>query len=107
MERSFLGIGYRKSKIPHVEEEEEGLGRMPENLVSVSEFLLFNSQDNPYRKYTSLDNLMGLQRKEREMKARKQERNLGDAPDTILRGEELVRMPQTSPDEEHLCFRRA
>lgn len=39
--------------------EREGLGRLPDNLDSVSSLLLFNSNDNPYKAYRSLDNLTG------------------------------------------------
>jgi len=67
---------------------QEGLGSLPPYLPSVSELLLFNSQENPYKKYQSLDNLMGLKRRERE-RDQGQQRNLGEAPSTILHGDEL------------------
>ncbi|EGC39911.1 hypothetical protein DICPUDRAFT_74538 [Dictyostelium purpureum] len=41
-------------------EFKEGLGRLPQHLSSVSNLLLFNTQDNPYKKYSNtLDNLAG------------------------------------------------
>jgi WAS family protein 1 len=39
--------------------EHEGLGRLPDNLNSVSSLLLFNSNENPYKAYRNLDNLTG------------------------------------------------
>jgi hypothetical protein len=39
--------------------EREGLGRLPDNLDSVSSLLLFNSNENPYKAYRNLDNLTG------------------------------------------------
>mmetsp|Transcript_37219 Transcript_37219/g.81042 ORF Transcript_37219/g.81042 Transcript_37219/m.81042 type:complete len:561 (-) Transcript_37219:149-1831(-) len=44
----------------HEEEKlKEGLGKLPANLASVANLLLFNSTENPYKKYQSLDNLAG------------------------------------------------
>ena len=37
----------------------EGLGKLPANLASVSSLLLFNTSQNPYKKYTCLDTLIG------------------------------------------------
>jgi WAS protein family homolog 1 len=37
----------------------EGLGRLPDNLPSISSLLLFNTAENPYRVYVTLDNLAG------------------------------------------------
>ena len=39
----------------------EGLGKLPQSLSSVAELLLFNSTENPYKKYSALDNLEQLQ----------------------------------------------
>src|SRR5690606_35656374 len=38
-------------------EVHEGLGRLPSSLSSVSSLLLFNSTENPYKKYVSIDTL--------------------------------------------------
>jgi len=65
----------------------EGLGRLPHNLPSISSLLLFNTQDNPYKKYISLDNLAVTdtdQQKELEKK-----KALTDAPSTILLGDNM------------------
>ena len=44
------------------EEQElaEGLGRLPAYLPSVSSVLLFNSDENPYKQYVSINNLEGV-----------------------------------------------
>jgi len=44
------------------ENMQEGLGRLPRYLPSVSSLLLFNTSENPYKKYVSLDNLAGTDR---------------------------------------------
>jgi len=65
----------------------EGLGRLPEYLPSVSTLLLFNAQENPYKKYISIDNLVGrdVQKKE-DPNAKK---NLTEAPKTFTEGDNL------------------
>jgi WAS family protein 1 len=52
------GIDERQDKT----EEWEGLGRLPAHLPSVSSLLLFNTSDNPYNLYLSIDNLLGTDR---------------------------------------------
>ena len=44
------------------EEQElaEGLGRLPSYLPSISSVLLFNSDENPYKQYVSINNLEGV-----------------------------------------------
>lgn len=39
-------------------QEWEGLGRLPEHLPSVSSLILFNTNENPYNVYVSIDNLL-------------------------------------------------
>ena len=70
--------------------EVEGLGRLPAVVQSVTDLLLFNTQDNPYKKYVSLDNLTGIRRKKEKESPKK--RKLGEAPDTIKTGETMVRL---------------
>ncbi|ELR14860.1 WH2 motif domain containing protein [Acanthamoeba castellanii str. Neff] len=61
------------------EDLREGLGRLPTELESISSLLLFNTQDNPYKKYVSLDNLAG-----KEVAAPVQDKkSLADAPTTL------------------------
>jgi len=57
----------------------EGLGRLPDYLKSVSSCLLFNTNENPYKKYSWLDNLEGIDAAERE----KVVETLASAPQTI------------------------
>ena len=72
----------------------EGLGSLPRQLPSVSSLLLFNTCENPYRKYVLLDPLSGAQVKTRDKVIVEDE--LTEAPTSILRGEELERGPQDS-----------
>jgi len=79
--------------------QSEGLGRLPEEGVkSVSSLLLFNTAENPYKKYGSFNNLEGwwtgraevqaalqAQKREREKKATE----LVAAPETVEHGDEM------------------
>ena len=49
-----------------IDEEHEGLGGLPRNLVSVSSLLLFNTEDNPYKRYVMVDPLRGAVTKTRD-----------------------------------------
>ena len=73
----------------------EGLGSLPRHLPSVSSLLLFNTDENPYKKYVLLDPLSGVKTKTRD-KIVEEENVLSDAPVTITQGEELSRGPQDS-----------
>ena len=73
----------------------EGLGRLPRHLPSVSSLLLFNTSENPYKKYVVLDPLEGAKTKTRD-KIGEEEKELSDAPVTITKGEELQRGQQDS-----------
>jgi len=50
------------------EEQEmaEGLGRLPAYLPSISSVLLFNSDENPYKQYVSINNLEGVGGEDRQ-----------------------------------------
>ncbi len=65
--------------------EREGLGRLPDNLDSVSSLLLFNSNENPYKAYRNLDNLTGAGLKLRSERA-KDDKTLAAAPGTLQEG---------------------
>ena len=73
----------------------EGLGSLPHHLPSVSSLLLFNTSENPYRKYVVLDPLLGANIKTRD-KMIENESNLHEAPTSILHGEQLERGPKDS-----------
>ena len=73
----------------------EGLGSLPRHLPSVSSLLLFNTAENPYKKYVLLDPLEGAKTKTRD-KIIEEENELSDAPFTITQGEELGRAQQDS-----------
>ena len=71
-----------------VGEEGEGLGGLPKHLPSVSSLLLFNTSENPYKKYVILDPLEGVKTKTRDTI---KEEEISEAPYTITEGEELLR----------------
>ncbi len=73
----------------------EGLGSLPHYLSSVSSLLLFNTAENPYKKYVVLDPLEGAKTKTRD-KIIEEENELSAAPITITQGEELGRVQQDS-----------
>ena len=73
----------------------EGLGRLPRHLPSISSLLLFNTAENPYKKYVVLDPLEGAKTKTRD-KIGDEENKLSEAPVTITKGEELQRGQQDS-----------
>lgn len=68
----------------------EGLGSLPKNLPSVSSLLLFNTTENPYKKYVVRDPLEGAKTKTRANIAEEEEK-LHDAPETITHGEQMKR----------------
>jgi WAS protein family homolog 1 len=64
----------------------EGLGRLPANLPSVSSLLLFNTMDNPYKVYVTLDNLEGVDFVD---DGRDAAAELTEAPKTVAEGDAL------------------
>ncbi|XP_033615326.1 WASH complex subunit 1, partial [Fukomys damarensis] len=70
------------------EEAEEGLGGLPSNISSVSSLLLFNTTENPYKKYVFLDPLAGAVTKTHVMLGTETEK-LFDAPLSISKREQL------------------
>jgi len=68
--------------------DQEGLGRLPHSLFSVSSLLLFNSIDNPYKKYANLDNLFSTAQKVRQ--PQQEDEELTPAPSTVTAGETLT-----------------
>ena len=73
----------------------EGLGSLPRHLPSVSSLLLFNTSENPYKRYVVLDPLSGAKVKTRDNLGEGEEA-LAEAPVTITQGEELLVRPQDS-----------
>ena len=68
----------------------EGLGKLPKGLISVSSLLLFNTAENPYKKYVMLDPLSGAVTKTRTA-IEDEESQLGEAPTTITNREQIDR----------------
>ena len=66
-------------------EGEEGLGRLPTYLPSIGSVLLFNSDENLYKKYESFNNLEGVGGQDRA----KTSGDLFSAPTTLATGAEL------------------
>ncbi|KAJ4461443.1 putative WASH complex subunit 1 [Paratrimastix pyriformis] len=66
----------------------DGLGRLPDAVTSVCGLLLFNSKENPYKSYHSLDNLAGEAAGEVEVQATP---DLFMAPKTVREGERIDR----------------
>jgi WAS family protein 1 len=64
-----------------------GLGPLPNTIKSISNLLLFNSSQNPYKKYSSLDNLDGSRK---ILNEQDQKEELFSAPQTIIDGSILV-----------------
>lgn len=82
-----LSAQSRREKDFSEAEAQDGLGRLPASLAAVSSILLFNSDENPYKKYSTLDNLEGLV----NAKERQQEKTnaLFAAPISLIEGTEL------------------
>ena len=72
------------------EDRGEGLGKLPKNLESVSSLLLFNTAENPYKKYVMLDPLSGAVTKTRTA-IEDEESQIGEAPSTITNKEQIER----------------
>ncbi|KAN0022268.1 hypothetical protein ACTFIU_004444 [Dictyostelium citrinum] len=77
-------------------EVKEGLGRIPAQIPSVSNLLLFNTQENPYKKYSNtLDNLSGGDAGDDDYtifgdQLSKKKKKLGDAPVTVKDGDSRI-----------------
>jgi len=87
----LLDDPYLPESLPQPKEEhvKEGLGRLPGNTSSLSSLLLFNTQENPYKKYISLDNLAGKEPTE----LKEEHHNLPEAPTTLGSDLEGLRTP--------------
>lgn len=68
----------------------EGLGKLPKGLKSITSLLLFNTAENPYKKYVMLDPLSGAVTKTRTA-LEDEENQIGEAPTTITNREEMDR----------------
>eukprot|EP01091_Cochliopodium_minus_P011330 TRINITY_DN3178_c0_g1_i1.p1 TRINITY_DN3178_c0_g1~~TRINITY_DN3178_c0_g1_i1.p1 ORF type:complete len:478 (+),score=189.19 TRINITY_DN3178_c0_g1_i1:168-1436(+) len=76
------------------EEKKEGLGSLPQHLPSVSSLLLFNTNENPYKKYLSFDNLENTNRRLKEKED--ENRLLTEAPKTVKEGDNMPENSQES-----------
>lgn len=88
---ALMNVKLRHLKQKAVSEESEGLGGLPEYLPSVTSLLLFNTSDNPYKKYVYTDPLSGHVKTTTRDKIMEEQQTLDEAPTSILTGEELGR----------------
>ena len=76
----------RLTRTEHVTDEAaEGLGRLPAYLPSISSVLLFNSDENPYKQYSSVNNLEGVGGQDRQQEVT----GPSAAPRSIVEGADL------------------
>jgi WAS family protein 1 len=88
--RQFYNVHInQRNKVESSDDMSEGLGRLPHNIHSVSSLLLFNTSENLYKKYVTLDPL-GVVTKTRKS-IEDETNNLSEAPSTIKQREELMR----------------
>ena len=78
-----LNDQYGKRTFNVEEVNHEGLGRLPYFLPSVSSMLLFNSSENPYKNYNSIDNLVGWFLAKEKITDETKATILADAPLTL------------------------
>ncbi|CAG0893929.1 unnamed protein product, partial [Cyprideis torosa] len=67
---------------------EVGLGDVPDDLESIAGLLLFNTSDNPYRRYAMSNPLVSRQSRKVEDTAAREDK-LADAPASIVHGNDL------------------
>ncbi|XP_006004515.1 WASH complex subunit 1 isoform X2 [Latimeria chalumnae] len=82
---------YLNTKHQEENEGEEGLGSLPRNVRSVSSLLLFNTNENLYKKYVLLDPLAGAVTKTHNTLETEKEEKPFDAPLSITKREQLER----------------
>lgn len=81
----FMEQGSASSQLEAVGIMQEGLGRLPHRIPSISSLLLFNSSENPYKKYMKTDNLAGTDAVARAAAAK----SLSAAPESMIKGDTL------------------
>lgn len=69
-------------------EAKGGLGRFPTHMPSVSNVLLFNSNENPYKEYATLDNLLGEVVDSDDEGDEEEKEELAAAPTTLIDGDD-------------------
>ncbi|BFZ10703.1 hypothetical protein BsWGS_13742 [Bradybaena similaris] len=87
-----LNIRARKDQNSREEDQnskKEGLGGLPSDIPSISSLLLFNTTENPYKKYVMLDPL-GVVTKTRAA-IEEEGARIAEAPSTIVHNEELLK----------------
>lgn len=70
---------------------QEGKGTAPIKVKSVANLLLFNTQENPFRRFKQLDPLEGVEFAEEPKEPEKPAPTIGDQPATFGMDEYLVR----------------
>ncbi|XP_033114646.1 WASH complex subunit 1-like [Anneissia japonica] len=72
------------------EHSAEGLGGLPKNMESINSLLLFNTSENPYKKYVMIDPLGAVTKTRKAIEEEQEE--IGAAPITITQQEQMERM---------------
>jgi len=83
-----INLNFEKKHIDLADVEDlewEGLGRLPDNMSSVGNLLLFNTKDNPYKLYLTLDNLAGVEGPEKSNPA--ENVTLSEGPESFINPE--------------------
>jgi WAS family protein 1 len=83
----FYNVQLNKSQ-RRTDRDDQGLGGLPKDISSISALLLFNTTENPYKKYVVLDPLAGAITKTRKG-LDEEDDNLAAAPVTITNREEM------------------
>mmetsp|Transcript_20338 Transcript_20338/g.77867 ORF Transcript_20338/g.77867 Transcript_20338/m.77867 type:complete len:339 (+) Transcript_20338:429-1445(+) len=86
MRTSSHGVDTREESY----QEWEGLGRLPEHLPSISSLILFNTNENPYNVYVSIDNLLYEDDGSADVDM-VPTHTVADGPQSVISGEELER----------------
>ena len=95
--RLFARLNAHGSDLRRVEVimEDEGLGPFPDQARSVSDILLFNSNEAPHRSYAAADNLLGVDGAPVQVEEPKE---LAVAPTTLTGGDLLPGLPGMDMD---------
>jgi len=92
---SVVKVSPKEAPAASVSNPDDGLGRLPEYLPSVTAMLLFNSSENPYRGYVRAELLLGeIQEDDKKEDAAVKpspstKKKLADAPHSVVHGQQL------------------
>lgn len=84
----FYNLRWTVSRHEQDRVKEEGLGQLPKDMKSISSLLLFNTAENPYKKYVLLDPLRAVAKTRKALEPDEDD-GMGAAPLSILQREQL------------------